>query len=83
MLIGCILLGAYAAHAFWRRTHVPRVTLLLLIGIAVEPEGLDVVPVERGEFVLHYQPKTWFVGSTHPEALSPRRRSSESPKRPD
>lgn len=44
MLIGCILLGAWAAHAFGRRLHVPRVTLLLLIGIVVGPSALDVVP---------------------------------------
>ena len=44
ILIGSILLAAYAAHGFGRRVHVPRVTLLLLIGVLVGPAGFDVVP---------------------------------------
>jgi Kef-type K+ transport system membrane component KefB len=44
ILIGSILLAAYAAHGFGRRVHVPRVTLLLLIGVLVGPAGFGVVP---------------------------------------
>lgn len=44
VLIGSILLAAYAAHGLGRRVHVPRVTLLLLIGVLVGPAGFGVVP---------------------------------------
>lgn len=49
VVIGCILLGAYAADAFGRRVHVPRVTLLLLLGVVVGPIGLGVIPVVAEE----------------------------------
>jgi NhaP-type Na+/H+ or K+/H+ antiporter len=45
------LLGGYAAHAFGRRTHIPRVTLMLLLGAAVGPVGLGAMPtVAEGAF---------------------------------
>lgn len=42
--IGMALLAGYVAHVIGRRAHVPRVTLLLLLGVVVGPHGLDLVP---------------------------------------
>lgn len=43
-LVGVLLLAGYAAHVLGRRTHVPRVTILLLLGVVVGPAGLDLAP---------------------------------------
>jgi len=43
-LLGLLLLAGYAASIVGRRVHVPRVTLLLLIGLAAGPSGLDLAP---------------------------------------
>ena len=42
--LGLCLLAGYVAHVIGRRAHVPRVTLLLLLGAAVGPQGLHLVP---------------------------------------
>ena len=42
--IGGILLASLAADTLGRRTRLPRVTLLLVLGLAVGPIGLDIVP---------------------------------------
>jgi len=42
--VGAFLLLGYAAHVFGRRAHVPRVTLLLLVGVALSPNALGVIP---------------------------------------
>jgi Kef-type K+ transport system membrane component KefB len=42
--IGVALLAGYFTHVIGRRAHVPRVTLLLLLGVVVGPHGLDLVP---------------------------------------
>lgn len=42
--IGIFLLLGYAAHVFGSRAHVPRVTLLLLVGVALSPNALGVIP---------------------------------------
>jgi Kef-type K+ transport system membrane component KefB len=42
--LGLFLLAGYLAHVVGRRAHVPRVTLLLLLGVAVGPHGLHLVP---------------------------------------
>lgn len=44
LIIGCLLLLGYVAHVVGKRAHVPRVTLLLLLGIAAGPYALDLVP---------------------------------------
>ncbi len=44
IVIGLALLAGWVAHEVGRRAHVPRITLLLLIGVALGPIGLDVVP---------------------------------------
>ncbi|MCA9774842.1 MAG: cation:proton antiporter, partial [Myxococcales bacterium] len=46
VVLGVFLLTAYAAHALGRRMHVPRVTLLLLIGLLAGPTALDLAPRE-------------------------------------
>jgi Kef-type K+ transport system membrane component KefB len=44
VIIGLLLLAGYAAHAVGTRTHVPRVTLLLLLGLISGPYLLDLIP---------------------------------------
>ena len=44
LLIGGTLLLALAAHGIGQRIHVPRVTLLLLLGALAGPELLDLLP---------------------------------------
>jgi len=44
IIIGSLLLLGYVAHVVGKRAHVPRVTLLLLLGIASGPYVLDLVP---------------------------------------
>ena len=42
--LGLFMLAGYVAHVIGRRAHVPRVTLLLLLGLFAGPHGLDLVP---------------------------------------
>lgn len=44
LLLGCFFLAGFVAHAIGSRTHVPRVILLLLIGIAAGPMAFNLVP---------------------------------------
>lgn len=44
ILIGVTLLVALGAHGLGSRLHVPRVTLLLLLGVAAGPSGFDILP---------------------------------------
>jgi Kef-type K+ transport system membrane component KefB len=44
IIIGGLLLLGYVAHVVGKRAHVPRVTLLLLLGIASGPYVFDLVP---------------------------------------
>jgi len=44
LIIGLLLLAGFAAHAVGTRTHVPRVTLLLLLGLVSGPYLLDLIP---------------------------------------
>lgn len=44
--IGATLLAALAAHALAQRMHLPRVTLLLLLGALAGPELLDLLPAD-------------------------------------
>ncbi|MCP3906328.1 MAG: cation:proton antiporter [Planctomycetes bacterium] len=44
VIIGLCLLAGFVAHVIGQRAHVPRVTLLLLIGVVVGPSGLGVAP---------------------------------------
>lgn len=44
VLVGGLLLAGYAAHLLGKRLHVPRVTLLILMGVICGPYVLDIVP---------------------------------------
>jgi hypothetical protein len=44
MSLGALLLVAYAAHTLGARVHIPRVTLLLLVGVFGGPLGLNLLP---------------------------------------
>lgn len=46
LLVGVLLLTGYAAHLLGGRLHVPRVTLLILLGVVCGPYLLNVVPNE-------------------------------------
>lgn len=46
LLIGGIMLLALGAHTVGQRLHVPRVTLLILIGAVAGPQMLDLVPAK-------------------------------------
>ena len=46
LTLGALFLVGLAADELGRRTRLPRVTLLLLIGVAVGRSGLDLVPSE-------------------------------------
>ena len=44
VLVGALLLTGYAAHLLGARLHVPRVTLLIILGILCGPYVLNLVP---------------------------------------
>lgn len=44
ILVGCLFLAGLAIDILGRRTEVPRVTLLILLGVGVGPAGLDLLP---------------------------------------
>lgn len=50
LTVGLLLLAALALDALGRRTRVPRVTLLLLFGVACGPVGLGLLPTDDGWF---------------------------------
>lgn len=43
-ILGCFFLTGYLAHVIGKHTHIPRVTLLLLLGVAAGPAFLNIVP---------------------------------------
>ena len=49
LLIGGIMLLALGAHTLGQRMHVPRVTLLLLVGVLAGPSVFDLIPVRVSE----------------------------------
>jgi Kef-type K+ transport system membrane component KefB len=44
--IGALFLVGMVADELGRRTHVPRVTLLMLVGVLIGNSGLEILPVE-------------------------------------
>ena len=56
LIVGSLLLVGWFAHSFGRSTHVPRVTLLLLVGIVAGPSFLDLIPPDVSG---------WFPQVTH------------------
>lgn len=49
LFIGGIMLLALGAHTIGQRLHVPRVTLLLMLGALAGPQMLDIVPARASE----------------------------------
>jgi len=56
LILGGLLLVGWFAHTIGRRVHVPRVSLLLVLGIAAGPSFLDLIPPSVAE---------WFPLVTH------------------
>jgi AhpD family alkylhydroperoxidase len=56
LIIGVILLVGYFAHALCKKTKIPRVTVLLILGIISGPSVLNIIP---------HQISTWFPSITH------------------
>ena len=57
LLVGALLLAGYAAHVLGERVHVPRVTLLILLGVLCGPYALNVVPESMSAwfpYVAHF-----------------------------
>jgi hypothetical protein len=50
LTLGVIFLAGLAADVIGRRTHLPRVTLLLLLGVCVGPLGFDLFPESSAEW---------------------------------
>jgi Kef-type K+ transport system membrane component KefB len=50
VIVGGLLLVGFLAHELGRRAHVPRVTLLLLLGVIAGPSGLGLLPESVREF---------------------------------
>jgi Kef-type K+ transport system membrane component KefB len=50
MVVGLFLLVGFAAHVLGRRIHVPRVTLLLLLGFLASPSVLNLVSAEASRW---------------------------------
>ncbi|MGK0173166.1 MAG: Kef-type K+ transport system membrane component KefB, partial [Gammaproteobacteria bacterium] len=44
IVLGLLLLIGFVAHELGERTHVPRVTLMIVLGIVCGPSGLDLIP---------------------------------------
>lgn len=73
ILIGATLLLALAAHAVGRKVHVPRVTLLLLLGALAGPDLLDLLPADASQsFHLITQLTLAMVGFLLGERMSAR-----------
>ncbi len=71
LLIGLTLLLALGAHAIGRRIHVPRVTLLMLLGALAGPELLDLLPESADKsFLLITQMTLAMVGFLLGERMS-------------
>ena len=56
LVLGSLLLVGWFAHAIGSYTHVPRVTILLLLGIVAGPYALNLIPSEA---------RVWFPHATH------------------
>ena len=50
LVLGCVLLIGLLTDELGRRTRMPRVSLLILFGIAIGPSGLDLIPSELREW---------------------------------
>ncbi len=50
LIIGAVFLVGWLAHVIGSKAHIPRVTLLLSIGIIMGPSVLDLVPQAFTEY---------------------------------
>ncbi|MEN8182489.1 MAG: cation:proton antiporter [Myxococcota bacterium] len=50
LTLGALLLAGLAADVIGRRTRLPRVTLLLLLGVAAGPVGLELLPKDTSQW---------------------------------
>ena len=50
MIAGLFLLAGFAAHILGRRVHVPRVTLLLIMGFLASPAVFELIPEEASRW---------------------------------
>ncbi|WP_064604381.1 cation:proton antiporter [Photobacterium sp. J15] len=55
LILGLVFLTGWIAHVISSRAHIPRVTILLTIGVISGPAGLDLVPEE---FIQHFSTVT-------------------------
>lgn len=73
VLLGVFLLAGFVAHVVGRRAHVPRVTLLLILGLLAGPSALNIIPgevMEWFDFITHVA--LGFVGFLLGEAFGAR-----------
>lgn len=56
LVLGTLMLVGWFAHAIGSYTHVPRVTVLLVLGIVAGPSALNLIPSEAA---------IWFPHATH------------------
>jgi MFS family permease len=64
LTLGGLFLAGLVADLLGRRTRLPRVTLLLLIGIAAGPSGLGLIPDGADWFELASTPRwRWWPSS--------------------
>lgn len=57
LVVGVLLLVGYAAHLLGRRLHVPRVTLLMLLGVVSGPYALNLIPAVLSDwfpYIAHF-----------------------------
>jgi len=50
MVVGLFLLAGFAAHTLGRRVHIPRVTLLLIMGFLASPSVLNLISEEASQW---------------------------------
>lgn len=50
IVVGLFLLAGFAAHTLGRRIHVPRVTLLLIMGFVAGSSAFDLIPEEAAQW---------------------------------
>ncbi|MCG8610855.1 MAG: cation:proton antiporter [Pseudomonadales bacterium] len=56
LVVGALLLVGWIAHTAGKRVHIPRVTILLIVGVISGPAVLDLIPASIAD---------WFVHVTH------------------
>ncbi len=57
VLVGALLLAGYVSHILGGRLHVPRVTLLILLGVICGPDLLNIIPASVSDwfpYVAHF-----------------------------